>query len=322
MSPAAYQAAIDAFEGLAFLWLEITGRCNLTCSHCYAESGPSATLRGAMSTRDWTGVLDEAADLGCQQIQFIGGEPTLHPDLELMLSHAHVKGFTFIEVFTNLTRLSNRLIECFQRHDVQVASSFYSDNFEVHDRITCHPGSWRRTVSGLKTILGAGIPLRVGIIEMEENAGEAWRSRKFLQSMGVNTISSDRMRGVGRGNRATQNIKTERFEELCGKCGHGKLCVSPSGAAFPCVFSRATSVGNAKHGLTSILKNVKLREFRERMLGARGRQVDMEFSDCNPDCMPYCNPNCNPDCTPHCNPNCSPDCMPHCNPNCNPDRRW
>lgn len=64
----------------SFLWLEITGRCQLECQHCYAESGPSGT-HGAMSTVDWLRVLDQAAALGVQTVQFIGGEPTLRPDL-------------------------------------------------------------------------------------------------------------------------------------------------------------------------------------------------------------------------------------------------
>jgi hypothetical protein len=35
---------------LSFLWLEITGRCQLACRHCYAESGPRGT-HGSMATR-------------------------------------------------------------------------------------------------------------------------------------------------------------------------------------------------------------------------------------------------------------------------------
>ena len=28
---------LSAFDGLRFLWLELTNRCNLTCAHCNAE---------------------------------------------------------------------------------------------------------------------------------------------------------------------------------------------------------------------------------------------------------------------------------------------
>lgn len=63
-----------------FMWLEITGKCQLECVHCYADSGPDGTA-GSMTTNDWYRVIDEAASMGIRMVQFIGGEPTLHPDL-------------------------------------------------------------------------------------------------------------------------------------------------------------------------------------------------------------------------------------------------
>jgi len=47
-------------SGLSFLWLEITEKCNLACSHCYAESGPLGDLYGKMSYANWCRVIDES----------------------------------------------------------------------------------------------------------------------------------------------------------------------------------------------------------------------------------------------------------------------
>src|SRR5713226_7179053 len=88
-------------EGLNFLWLEITRRCNLTCEHCYASSGPGLPLIERMECADWCQVLDEARAVGCRRVQFIGGEPTVHPDLGRLLEHATRVGFRHCEVFTN-----------------------------------------------------------------------------------------------------------------------------------------------------------------------------------------------------------------------------
>ncbi|HEX2341721.1 MAG TPA: radical SAM protein, partial [Vicinamibacterales bacterium] len=68
-------------EGLSFLWLEITQRCNLACVHCYADSSPHLPLTERMTFSDWCRVMDEARTMGCRRLQFIGGEPTIHPDL-------------------------------------------------------------------------------------------------------------------------------------------------------------------------------------------------------------------------------------------------
>lgn len=84
---------------LHFIWAEITGKCQLTCSHCYAESGPCGT-HGTMGYDDWLLVIDDAAEMGARVIQFIGGEPTLHPALPDLVDHALVGGLE-VEVFTN-----------------------------------------------------------------------------------------------------------------------------------------------------------------------------------------------------------------------------
>ncbi|MGH3771230.1 MAG: radical SAM protein [Pseudonocardiaceae bacterium] len=67
-------------QDLRFVWLELTGRCSLLCDHCYADSGPKGA-DGAMLPKDWLRTIDEAARLGGQMVQFIGGELTLHHPL-------------------------------------------------------------------------------------------------------------------------------------------------------------------------------------------------------------------------------------------------
>lgn len=63
---------------LRFLWLEITGRCQLACRHCYADSGPRGA-HGSMTPRDWRRVIDQAVDLGVPLVQFIGGDRRCTP---------------------------------------------------------------------------------------------------------------------------------------------------------------------------------------------------------------------------------------------------
>jgi MoaA/NifB/PqqE/SkfB family radical SAM enzyme len=288
---------------LRFLWLEITAKCNLTCSHCYADSGPDGPLYGRMSYGDWTRVIDESAELGCRSVQFIGGEPTMHPRLDDMVDHANHRGFQFIEVFTNATRLDKELVGCFQRRGVHVATSFYSDDSVVHDQVTERSGSWRRTVSGIEAVLAAGLPIRVCVIETERNTGHGPRAVEFLKTLGVQEVRIDRTRGVGRGAPVYPVNGAERYEELCGQCWKGKLCVTSTGEVFPCVFARATPLGEVKAGLAGILQSARLTGFRRRIRTAR--EIVLQ---CGPGCAPG-------DCPPAAP--CAPDqCPPFCP--CNP----
>jgi uncharacterized radical SAM superfamily Fe-S cluster-containing enzyme len=98
---------------VSFLWLEITNRCNLECLHCYADASPRGDLLGRMELNDWLLVPHEAAGYGCDEVQFIGGEPTLHPGIEKMVETASECGYRVIEVFTNATVLGKRLLSKF-----------------------------------------------------------------------------------------------------------------------------------------------------------------------------------------------------------------
>ncbi len=319
----------DPLNGLSFLWLEITSKCNLECSHCYADAGPWHSLSGGMNTDEWLTVIGEAADAGCRQLQFIGGEPTLHPDLPGMISFAADRGYEFLEVFTNATTLTPKLLRTFVEKKVHVATSFYSDDPATHDVITKRRGSFQRTVAGIEKLVTAGIAVRAGIIEMPENLGHAARAREFLQRLGVTDIGVDFQRGVGRG--GVKECISDPMAELCGQCWKGSLCVTASGAAYPCVFSRFVQLQSPKHGLGAIIEGDALREFRMRL---------QEYYLNRPGVQPTCGPTCRPKCAPGdfnrcappppavedayratgemCDPTCTPKCVPYDFKNCQP----
>jgi len=248
-------------QGLDYLWLEITQSCNLTCRHCYTESSPSLPITDGMQMADWRRVMEEAGEIGCRRIQFIGGEPTVHPGLVELIEHAKELGFKFCEVFTNATLISDELIETFKRHRVRVASSFYSHDPGTHDRITAQEGSFEKTVEGIEKLVRNRIPTRVGVIKLDENATHVKQAKRYLRRLGVRFIGQDRLRSIGRGQRyASTNNGTP---QLCGQCWRRKLCITPNGDAYPCVFSRTVPVGNfLTDGIQGVLNEQRLQEFR------------------------------------------------------------
>jgi len=265
------RARCGCLDGLDFLWLEITRRCNLTCTHCYANSGPDLPLTERMAFADWCRVIEEAHAVGCRRLQFIGGEPTIHPDLEALVERAASVGFRRSEVFTNATLLREELIRTFKRLRVLVHFSFYSFDPEVHDRITGQKGSFEQTVEGIRRLVDRRVRLAAGIIQLPQNAAHLKQTRKFLRRLGVHVIEDDRVRGVGRGRQFVARSTAPRGE-LCGECWNGKLCVDADGEAHPCVFSRFVSVGNVlDDGISAIVAGEKLRAFRRDMfMGDQG----------------------------------------------------
>ena len=64
------------------------------------------------------------------------------------MDHAAHHGFEFIEVYTNATCLGKALLGCFQRSGVHVATSFYSDDPDIHEHVTQGKGSWHARSPG------------------------------------------------------------------------------------------------------------------------------------------------------------------------------
>jgi MoaA/NifB/PqqE/SkfB family radical SAM enzyme len=263
------QSAIQAFVeqesartgGLDFLWLELTPKCNLQCVHCYADSSPYLPLKGAMGYEDWKRTLEEAFTLGCRQVQFIGGEPTLYPSLLQLLSDTKEIGFESVEVYSNGTLLTREMTESFLRLGVKLAVSVYGSKANVHDEVTGRRGSFQLTIQGIRFAVESGVAVRCAVIEMPHNSYDIKATLGLLRDLGVTSVGVDRARGVGRATALLPAVHP--FDELCGACWRGKLVVDSQGDVFPCVFAKSCKVGHISAGLSSILGEACLHKFRE-----------------------------------------------------------
>jgi radical SAM protein with 4Fe4S-binding SPASM domain len=289
--------------GLQFLWLELTARCNLACTHCYADSGPTPTTMDSLTVSDYQQLLSAARAGGCERVQFIGGEPTLHPGLPFLVKEARALGFTFIEVYTNATHLPDALLTCLRDHNVHIATSLYAEDPDTHDAITTRPGSHKRTVANIKRYVAAGLPVRIGIIAMQQNAQRLEETLAFAKHLGVAHASIDRQRGIGRGH---EDVAVEPIGELCGACANGSLAVAPDGQVFACIMSRQWPLGSVREQqLRTFLGSPAWETFRTQL---KREQVAAcpPYDPCFPKsgCPPApCSPN---DCVPFAGPRCRP----------------
>lgn len=314
-----------------FLWLEITGSCQLECDHCYASSGPGKS-HGVMTEADWCEAIRSAAQSDVSMVQFIGGEPTTHPAFRRLVELAISLGLE-VEVFSNLFLVSEAVWSLLQHPQVCLATSYYASRAVVHDAITNRPGSYVRTKANIEHAISLGIKIRVGVIRLGDQQ-DVDAAIDELVAIGVSRerIGYDDIRGVGRGKIEAESV-TE--SELCGNCASGVAAIMPDGTVQPCVFSRDErfTVGNVRNSkLHDILSGSRLSSMR-RALGKTfsDRRADYDcppfcepvVGPCNPSCNPNCNPQCLPECWPGCNPNCGPSCSPACIPehNCNPTNR-
>lgn len=295
-------------QSLDFLWLEIASGCNLKCVHCSVGSSPSLVGSERMSEADWFRVIEEAHALGCRKIQFIGGEPLLFRDeLLRLITACRALNYSFVEVYTNLTRITDQVVQGFVEHRVAVATSIYGADAATHDTITKRPGSFARTVATLKRLLAVGLQTRVGVVGMTLNERQLDETKRFLrEDVGVQDVRVDVVRPVGRakGNLLASptllkrmqrtaplfgRVTPERFAQA--RYGHNcfskETCVTASGEVFACIMERTTPLGNVlSEPLGVILDSGVSRQFRTLSKDHVEVCRDCEYRYCCFDCRP------------------------------------
>ncbi|MEW2267239.1 radical SAM/SPASM domain-containing protein [Streptomyces sp. NPDC047853] len=270
-----------------FLELEITARCQLTCpSLCYAKAGPTEG-HGSMTTDDWKLLISEAASIGVKKVQFIGGEPTMHPDFEALMHRALALGLD-VQVYSNLYRVKLEHWVLFAHPKVSLATSYYSDLAEEHERVTGHRGSHAATRANIVQAVHRHIALQVGIVKVFDGQRTA-QARHELLALGVRTVNIDRVRSVGRG-----EVHVPSTADLCGRCDKGRAAVMPDGTVTPCVLGRFLGTGNAKtDGLANVFSGQPWADTAARIPRRPVPTAGCTPADSN-DCDPANTPACDP----------------------------
>ena len=229
-----------ALDVPSFLELETTGKCQLRCRHCYNSSGPDGGT-GTMTPDDWQNVIDQAAALGIASVQFIGGEPTLDPNMRGLARHALAAGLV-VHIYSNLVHVTPDMWELFSTPGVRLSTSYYAANPVTHGRITGSGASYLRTRSNIAEAVQRGIPVRVAVVQILPDQ-DTRQAEAELRSLGVTDIRVRREQAVGR---AAREAAPHDLSELCGNCGDDRAAVMPDGSLVPCVVGRWLDTGNVK----------------------------------------------------------------------------
>jgi radical SAM protein with 4Fe4S-binding SPASM domain len=288
---------------LEFLWLELTSKCNNRCLHCYATSGPVIETKDCVPHERWLSLIDEARQAGATAIQLIGGEPLMYPKWRELVVKAKKSGYEFIEIFTNATLVDDSCINFFKENDVSIATTIYSDCSEIHDKVTLNQGSFDKTLTAIKKIIAAQIPLRIASIIMKANETEPQKIMDLCQQLGVEVNPPDVVRPTGRGDDkelipsmyTKQPIKppfytdAESFAkaQMHHSCLAGKIAVTATGDIIPCIFARSQICGNIlTESLTEVLRGQPLQQCWRTTKDHVEKCKDCEFRYACSDCRP------------------------------------
>lgn len=149
---------------LGHLDIELTERCNNNCIHCCINlpEDDRQTQSREMSTDQVKRILTEAADLGCLQVRFTGGEPLLRPDFGEIYVFARRLGIKVL-IFTNARLITPQLADLLARIPplVFMEVTVYGMSKKSYEAVSRVPGSYEQFKHGVDLLLERKIPFIV-----------------------------------------------------------------------------------------------------------------------------------------------------------------
>lgn len=151
------------------VYFEITRRCNLTCSHCFVSSSPTAM--NGMSTDTAVELLNHLRAMNVIELRITGGEPTVRNDWYALLSHAKQLGFV-LSVNTNAVYPDRRTIDQLLALDLEQITISIDGAQPFHDAIR-GVGSYQQSMESMRKLAAGGARLRVNMVLTRDNVASA-----------------------------------------------------------------------------------------------------------------------------------------------------
>jgi len=165
------------------VFFHILTNCNLKCKHCYINKKQHGKNTLPLETIEaWLKVF--ASKTKNANVIFLGGEPTLHPDLSLAIKKAKALGYDSITVDTNGYLFHDILSKI--EPDVVDYFSFSLDGVsrETNDMIR-GKGSYDNCIAGIKKAILRGFTTSLIYTVSQMNLHELDRIAPLLKELGV-----------------------------------------------------------------------------------------------------------------------------------------
>lgn len=148
----------------------VTRRCNLKCVHCYSGSSDDVAA-GELTTREGKSFLADLGSFKSPVVLLSGGEPLLRKDFLELAETAAGHGLRVV-VSTNGTLINPGLAAELRKIGLSYVGVSLDGIGAVHDRFRGVPGTYERTLRGIRVCRDAGIKVGIRFTITRRNIGE------------------------------------------------------------------------------------------------------------------------------------------------------
>lgn len=174
----------------------ITLACDLRCSYCYMGDFLQNARNGTevMSRNFLSGMLDTLIDKdeSLDRMTFLGGEPTLHPEITEMVNDAADRNVSLLRMTTNGVSLHRLDLAKLKAGAFEQVSVSLDGITAEENNATRGKGTFGRILETLAKYKEAEVPLSVNCTVTTHNLDSVLRAPAFFRSLGVTTVNFHR----------------------------------------------------------------------------------------------------------------------------------
>lgn len=170
--------------------LKLDSKCNAHCAFCYAERDRKSRVKRA-DLKTWCSVIDQARELGCYTVTLSGGEPTINPDLPLLVRYATKKGMLAFTT-SNGIATTPELIDALAEAGLAALSFSCHGPEEFHDKVVGVPGAFKKLLrSAAYAAKKPSIVCRVSHVLTRQSIREGYYKYvwELMKPLNIRTIS-------------------------------------------------------------------------------------------------------------------------------------
>ncbi len=201
-------------------YVYLTRGCNMKCRHCWL--GPKYDEKGlsypVLDPDLFRTAIAQAKPLGLSSVKLTGGESLLHPKIKEILAIIKEEKLR-LNVETNgalcTPELARALKESYE--NVFVSVSLDSIDAPVHEWVRGVPGSFERTVQGIKNLTDAGISPQIIMTIMKKNVEQMEPMVRLAEKLGAESVKFNLLQPSERGKAMHQSGETLSIEDLVEK---------------------------------------------------------------------------------------------------------
>lgn len=196
------------------IYLFITERCQLRCGHCYMGDRLERGL--TMPYDKASTIMDQCHRLGAEYLTFVGGEPTLHPDLPRLVERANEIGYQKVMVDSNGLSIKN-LLEVDPGKLYYVRVGLDGATAQTHEKVRGRD-TYLKTIGAIRVLVRRGYRVRITYTVFRFNANELREMSVLAQSLGVTLVNIHNFseEGLGRAH-PDWSLSQEEWIDVCQK---------------------------------------------------------------------------------------------------------